>query len=415
MRVLHIGKFFPPHAGGIERFSADLTTALVERGVAVTILAHASPGDGAAKHLNVAGVDVVLAACHGQWLYAPLSPSFPFVLNRLIRQFKPDLLHLHVPNTSAFWALLSPAARRLPWVVHWHADVPLDIRRSAMRAMYRLYRPWEQALLRRARAVIATSVPYRDASAALAPWRDKIHVIALGLGPDSHAAGATLAGATDPRKVENAANTALSTNMQWPSDGLRVLAVGRLSYYKGFDVLLRSLAQVPEASLLLIGSGECAASLSALACELRIDARVRFAGQVGDAALAQAYANAQMLCLPSIERTEAFGMVLLEAMRARLPVIASAIAGSGVSHVIADGITGLLVPVADVSALAQALRRLSNDVALRSRLGDAGHARWQAEFTLDRCADQVLALYRSLLPANARRAAAVRGRLPPLA
>ena len=167
MRVLHIGKFFPPHAGGIERFSADLTTALAERGVAVAMLAHASPGDGAAKHFNVAEVDVELAACHSQWLYAPLSPSFPFVLSRLIRKFKPDLLHLHAPNTSAFWALLLPSARRLPWIVHWHADVPLDIRRPAVRAMYRLYRPWEQALLRRARTVVATSAFYRDASQRL--------------------------------------------------------------------------------------------------------------------------------------------------------------------------------------------------------------------------------------------------------
>ena len=391
MRVLHIGKFFPPHAGGIERFSADLCAALAARDIDVAMLAHASPSNGSAQHFRESNVDVHLAACHGQWLYAPVSPSFPFLLTRLIGEFKPDLLHLHLPNTSAFWALFSPAARRLPWVVHWHADVPLDIRRPAVRAMYGLYRHFEQALLRRAQAIVATSAPYRDTSAALAPWHAKTHVIPLGLGA--------------LEKVEIAAKDTSASAVKWPGSGLRMLAVGRLSYYKGFDVLLRALAQTPDVGLLLIGSGECDASLQALTRELRIEDRVHFAGHVDDAQLALAYSQAQVFCLPSIERTEAFGVVLLEAMRARLPVIATSIAGSGVGYVVADGGSGVLVPPGDVPALAQAIRGIAEDAVLRTRYGDAGYARWQTEFTLYRCADRVTELYRSLVPANARRAA----------
>jgi glycosyltransferase involved in cell wall biosynthesis len=392
VRVLHIGKFFPPHAGGIERFSADLCAALAARGVDVAMLAHASPADGKARRFHADGVEVQLVACHGQWLYAPVSPSFPFLLARMLREFRPDLLHLHVPNTSAFWALLSPAARRLPWLVQWQADVPLDIRRPAVRAMYSLYRPFEQALLGHASTVIAASAPYRDTSAALAAWRGKTQIVPLGLGP----AG----------KVENAAKDTSVESIRWPSAGLRLLAVGRLSYYKGFDVLLRALAQTPEVSLLLIGSGECDVALRALARELRIEDRVRFAGHVDDAQLAAAYAQAQLFCLPSIERTEAFGVVLLEAMRARLPLVATAIAGSGVGYVVADGASGLLVPPGDAAALAAAIRRLGDDAALRTRFGEAGHARWRSEFTLDRCADRVLDLYRALLPENRHPAAA---------
>lgn len=397
MRVLHIGKFYPPHAGGIERASADLCTALATRGVEVAMLAHASPGDGKSRRYREGGVDVHLAACHGQLLYAPVSPSFPFLLARLLREFRPDLLHLHMPNTSAFWPLLSPAARRLPWLVHWHADVPLDIRRPAVRAMYALYRPFEQALLRRAGAIVATSAPYRDTSTALAPWRDKTQVVPLGIG-------ASPPGGSGSEQVQIVAKDTFVQSQAWPGPGLRVLAVGRLSYYKGFDVLLRAIAQAPEASLLLIGSGECEASLRALARELRIEDRVRFAGRVDDAGLAEAYAQAQLFCLPSIERTEAFGVVLLEAMRARLPVIATRIAGSGVGHVVADGVTGTLVAPGDAAALASAMHAFAGDPAMRRRFGETGNARWQAEFTLDRSADRMLGLYRSLLPANAHRA-----------
>ncbi len=383
MRILHIGKFFPPHPGGIERFVADLAAAQTADGMTVRVLAHAEPGVRHGRNYRAGAVDVTLAACYGQWIYAPVSPGFPRLLARAIREFQPDLLHLHLPNTSAFWALLLPSARRLPWVVHWHADIPLDTRHRTLRLAYRLYRPWEQALLRHARAVIATSTPYRDSSMALTQWRDKTRVIPLGI--DRHTA--------------DAAN---STNIQWPTPGLRLLAVGRLSYFKGFDVLLRALANVAEASLVLIGDGECQAGLRQLAHTLGISARVNFAGRIdmdraGDATLAAAYAQADVVCLPSLERAESFGLVLLEAMRAGLPAIASDIPGSGVGFVVRDGETGLLVPPGDAAALAAAMRRLHGDADLRTRLGEAGARRFHRAFTLDRITPQVTALYREVL------------------
>lgn len=378
IRVLHLGKFFPPHPGGIERFVADLAAAQAAQGMAVRVLAHAEPGTWRSRCFRAGEVEIDLAACHGQFVYAPLSPAFPRLLARAIREFAPDVVHIHMPNTSAFWALLSRAARHLPWVVHWHADIPLDTRRRALRMAYRLYRPWEQALLRRARVVIATSQAYADSSAALAPWRDKVHAIALGL-PDWPASGS-------------------ANSTHWPAPGLRLLGVGRQSYYKGFDVLLRALAQAPEASLVLVGAGECAGSLHALAAELGLGSRVRFAGNIDDAALAAAYAQADAFCLPSTDRAESFGIVLLEAMRAGLPVIASDIPGSGVGFVVGKKeSTGLLVPPNDPAALVAAIRRLAADTDLRGRLGAAGRQRFLREFTLDRVTPQVTDVYRQTL------------------
>src|SRR6185437_9044282 len=132
--------------------------------------------------------------------------------------------------------LLSPAARALPWVVHWHADIPQTADRSGLRAGYKFYRPWEQALLRRARAIVATSQNYFDASAALAPWRDKTHVIPLGIDTTTDAL-AHVDAAGGPGTP--------GRDIHWPSAGIRVLAVGRLSHYKGFDVLLDAVALLP--------------------------------------------------------------------------------------------------------------------------------------------------------------------------
>jgi glycosyltransferase involved in cell wall biosynthesis len=386
MRVLHIGKFFPPHPGGIERSCAELSAALAARNVTTAVLAHAEPGARKGRSLEVNGVEVTLAACHGQFLYAPISPTFPWLVARLIRTFRPDLLHLHLPNTSALSCLLSPAARRLPWIVHWHSDIPLDVNRAALRAAYRLYEPWEGALIRRARAVIATSVPYLDSSKVLAPWRDKVRVIPLGIPPA-------------PEIARTAQTSA------WRTRGLHVLAVGRLSYYKGFDVLLRALAKVPAAELVLVGQGECESSLRNLARELCINDRVIFAGTVDDAELAKLYACADALCLPSIERSEAFGLVLLEAMRASLPTIASNVRGSGIGYVVRDGETGLLVRPGDVEALAAAMHMLESNQGLRRRLGEAGAQRWRDEFTLDQSAERTLTLYRDVLSEHPDRAA----------
>jgi glycosyltransferase involved in cell wall biosynthesis len=365
--------------------------------VAVAALAHAEPGAKSIQRRDPAGFDVTLAACHGHLLYAPLSPSFPFLLKRALTDFRPDLLHLHLPNTSAFFTLLSPAARRLPWVVHWHADIPLDTRRRLLRLAYGAYRPWERAMLRRAKAIIATSQPYRDSSAALALWLDKTHVIPLGIADSSIASDRAAATAGDSPLI-----SPQPSSLRPP---LRILAVGRLSYFKGIDVLLRAIADVAETSLVVIGDGECRSALERQARSLGIEARVQFVGRLdmdpaGDMTLRTAYENADVFCLPSTDRAESFGLVLLEAMRARLPAIASAIVGSGVGFVVREGETGLLVTPGDAAALANALRRLAADAGLRARMGAAGAQRWQQEFTLDRAADRVLRLYEQVLAAT---------------
>jgi glycosyltransferase involved in cell wall biosynthesis len=385
MRVLHIGKFFPPHPGGIERTSADLCAGLTLRNIDVAMLAHAEPGELTSTSANVERIAVTRAACFGQLLFAPVSPTFPLLLKKILSDFRPDLLHLHVPNTSAFWALLSSAAKRVPWIVHWHGDIPLDSQHAGLRFAYGIYRPWEQALLRRSTSIIATSPDYADSSEALRPWRSKVNVIPLGIAD-----------------IDLNAEPETADRIRWPDSALRVLAVGRLSYFKGFDVLLRAIAKVPDASLVLIGDGECAGDLRRLAANLGIESRVNFVGRVdvtphGQARLATAYASADIFCLPSTERAESFGLVLLEAMRAGVATIASAIPGSGVNHVVRDGETGLMVRPGDPVAIADAICRLRDDVELRRRLGAAGRRRFVEEFMLDSSVDRTLSLYRKIL------------------
>ena len=376
MRILHLGKYYAPERGGIESHLRALCEWTAARGHAVAALVHQRPGTWRTTREPIGGVEVRRVACIGAPVYTPLSPTFPLELARALRDVEPDLLHLHLPNPSCFSLLASAHARRLPWIVHWHSDIPPDAPDWRLRFGYRAYRPFEQALLRRARAIVATSEAYLDASAALKPWRAKTSVIPLG---------------TDEVTLPSAQPDL------WPAgDGLHLLAVGRLSHYKGFDVLIDALARTVQTRLLLIGEGECADDLRRLAIERDLGNRIRFAGALDEETLLAAYAAADALVLPSLNRGEAFGLVLLEAMRARLPVIASAIPGSGIGEVVVDGETGILVTPGDAAALAAAIGRL-DDPALRRRLGADGRRRWETQFTLERAAQRWLALYDDLL------------------
>ncbi len=383
MRVLHVGKYFPPFAGGMEYFLADLARAQASMGLDVAVLVHDERRGGRGA-LPVRGepVAVYRAPSHGRLLYAPVSPAFPAWLARAIRQFRPDLLHLHLPNTSAFAALALPAARRLPWVVHWHSDVVASLIDRRLSLAYRLYRPLEQRLLAHSRAVIATSAPYLDSSTALAPWTERCVAIPLGL---------------DPARIPKPDATALAqAETLWGSSGARVLAVGRLTYYKGHEVLIRAAAERTDTRVLIVGTGDLAQRLAALARTLGLEHRVGFTGYLPETLLNALLATCDLLCLPSIERTEAFGLVQLEAMRFGKPVLVSDIAGSGTGWVVRRAGNGLLARPSDPGSLAQGLNALLGDPAQRQRLGDAGRRALEREFGIRPVAERITDVYRGM-------------------
>lgn len=303
----------------------------------------------------------------GSLLYTPISPSYPFWLGNVLSRFRPQVLHLHMPNPSVFWALFSPAARRLPWIVHWHSDVmvskQIDWRLSLA---YPLYAPFERAVLARANTIVATSPPYIESSPALAPWRSKCQAVPLAIS-DAVASSLTTPQAED--------------GMEWVPHGIRLLSVGRLTYYKGHADLIRAAASNPEVQVIIVGEGDRRPQLENLIRELNLGSRVRLLGGLPDQAVLRLFRSTDLFCLPSLERTEAFGMVLLEAMAAGKPVIASDIPGSGVGWVLQHGKTALLVSPGDVDGLSAAIAKMAADTS-RSRFAVAGRARFNAEFRM---------------------------------
>ncbi len=341
MRVLHVGKFYPPFAGGMENFLADLLPAQQALGIKVAALVHhQGPGWRAeVPPVGYPGPRVYRAPCLGRMLYVPLSPTFPWWLNRVIREFAPDLLHLHLPNTSAFAALLLPHARRIPWLVHWHADVVASVIDRRLALAYGLYRPLEQRLLSRSRSVIVTSPPYLEASQALTHWRERCTVIPLGL------------------------------------DSARL---------------------PPGVRVLILGQGEHRQRLQDLITRFGLGDRVRLTGFMSEVAVAAFLASCDLFCLPSLERTEAFGLVLLEAMRYGKAVIVSDIPGSGAPWVVQQAGNGRLFPPANAQVLAQTIAALRDDTWERQRLGQAGINALQRQFGIEAVARNILDLYETV-------------------
>ncbi len=314
-------------------------------------------------------VDGIPVTRVGTWATIRSAPVCPD-LRRLIGRSRADVVHLHHPNPSAFLSYLASGHRgRL--VVTYHSDV------VQQRLLNIVYDPIVRAVLRRADAIIVSSQEYLDTSPMLERFRDRCVVIPMAIDPDRFQS-------VDPAAV---------ANIRERYGDRIVLAVGRLVYYKGLEFLVRAMQQV-RGHALIVGQGPAREALEAEAQALGVADRVTLLGHVPDTR--PYYHAARVFALPSHRRSEAFGIVQLEAMAAGIPVVNANIP-SGVPGVSVHGLTGETVTAADPVALAAALNRLLDDPALAARLGAAGRRRVQERYSLDGMTKRTLAVYATVM------------------
>ncbi|MDH7486508.1 MAG: glycosyltransferase [Anaerolineae bacterium] len=373
MNILHLYKDYPPVLGGIENHIKGLAEAQAQRGHQVTVLVTGLDHHTRGSVEN--GVRVIRAARLAQVASTPLSLSLP----RLLRRQRPDITHLHFPyplGEVSQWLL--GRARRT--VLSYHSDV---VRQAFI---LRLYAPLLRCVLRRVDRIIAATPQYRDSSRFLQPYRDKCVLIPYGI--DLHRfqeADAALVAAIRQRHGSAASG----------EPGPLLLFVGRLRYYKGLSYLIQAMAHVP-ATLLVVGSGPMEREWRQLAAATGVADRVHFLGDVEDAALPAYYHAADLFVLPASQRSEAFGIVLVEAMASGTPLISTEL-GTGTSYVNRHGETGLVVPPRDPQALAAAINELLADDERRQAMGHAARARAEAEFSLPAMVERVLEVYEGVL------------------
>ena len=356
MRVLQVYRtYFPDTQGGLEEVirqicrntgrAGDATTPVRNRVLCLTRTAQT----GALRQPEAA---VVRVKQHAELASCGLSACGFRAFAEQLRWA--DIVHYHHPWPYADMLHLTRRVSQ-PTILTYHSDI------VRQRILGRLYAPLMHRFLASVDRIVCTSPDYLASSPVLTRYRDRTEVIPIGIDPHTY---------PDVRPATRA-------KVQEEFGAGFMLFVGVLRYYKGLHILLEAL-QGAGVRCVIAGQGPEDERLRKQAQRLGLD-NVAFAGRVDDETKVALIDASAAFVLPSYLRSEAFGVVLLEASMRGKPLI-STNAGTGTSYVNVDGETGFVVPPQDADALRSAMQRLA-DPALSEAMGKNAKRRFETEFT----------------------------------
>lgn len=365
------------NAGGMGRVAEEYATRLAARGHEITLISP-HPRSGGGEKEGVVFIRPIFRYGHGAWI--------PQLANRL-RGF--DVVHLHYPFLGGTNAVLCGIKKlkhensKTRFVVSYHMDL---VGSGIFRPFFRAYQKYVlPKLVRVADAIMVSSLDYayegdlEQFVPALGP-----RLIEIPFGVDiSH---------FSPSQGEG------ERKRGW--DEITFLFVGKLDrahYFKGVPILLRAFAEVhrrhPSTRLNLVGSGDLMEIYRAQARSLGIERAVVFCGSVSPERLPELYQNTDCFVLPSVDRSEAFGLVLLEAQSCGVPVVASAL--PGVRTTLEPEKTGLLVEPRSLASLVEALEWMVTHPEERRAMGRAARTRIEAHYQWNKIIELLETIYKS--------------------
>lgn len=367
MKILQLGKFYPI-LGGVEKVMWDLTAALNEAGVHCDMLCAKFPDDQVTpEDAAVMGGHLICCRAWAKCAGTMIAPSMLTWLRRHCREY--DIIHVHHPDPMAALAL-RVSGYKGNVVLHWHSDI------ISQKVGLALYVPLQKWLIRRAAVVIGTSPVYLEESPYLRGCISPRVPVPIGIRP-----------------VEYDAIDAGRIRKSYEGKHL-VLSVGRLVPYKGYDTLVDAASRLPKDYVfVIVGEGPLLRQLSSQAVSAGVADRIQFRGRLSDPELHAWMAACDVLVMTSSMKTEAFGIVQIEAFSLGKPVVSTRIPASGVSWVNAHGRSGLTVPVKDADAVAGAIRRICTEPGLKESLGSGAVARFTEKFTIEKMKDKIIDTY----------------------
>ena len=371
MRVLQIGKFhFEDVRGGVERVVYDLCRGMRGSEVRSDILCA-----GVSKRFTVSragGYVVYKAACYGKKFSTAIAPQMIPILRRIQRNY--DIIHLHHPDPLSTLALFLSGYNGVV-ITHWHSDI------VRQKLLLKFFMPLQKWLIKRSHTIVCTSKNYAEASEHLRYCPSKIKIIPIGIEP----------------KEQLSEDQVRGLKLKY-GDRKIIFALGRLVSYKGFEYLIESARCLPPDKLILIaGEGVLEGALSRMILAMNLQDKVKMLGALTNDEVVRHLNFCHVFCLPSVEKNEAFGVVLLEAMSLGKPLITSRVEGSGIHWVNREGVSGFHVPVRDPLAMAQAIEGLFADPVRYEKLSEGSKERFEEIFTLPKMVDGVLRLYKEAL------------------
>jgi glycosyltransferase involved in cell wall biosynthesis len=410
MKILHLATTYPLHeTDSSAAFVEALVEALCARGNEVHVLLpyHSELA------LQRRGRRAVLHAFHTTpvarwhpWGYAQALTAdrslrwdayaaTPFAAAAAVRGVRRIMRATPIDLVHANWLL--PSAPIVAWALRG-SDRPMVVSCHGSGVFLAEKRAWAASAarwgLRRAAALTACS---RDLARRVA---------ALGAGPEPqwipYGVDVERFCPTPPPR-RTADRQAFASRFVLPADAPWVLAVGRLVYKKGFEVLVRAMAsvqrRVPQAHLVIAGEGPLRSALARAAAEGGVAEAVHLVGAVSHAELPRLYAAADVVAVPSVHgpggNVDGLPNVFLEGLASGTAVVASRV--GGIPDIGRDGDTVALVDEGDVEGLAEALAGLLEDGARRAALGAAARADAEARLGWDRVAERFEELYAAVL------------------
>lgn len=371
LKVLQVNKLYSPVTGGIERIVQYIAEGLKDD-VDMQVLVCQTKGRGRDDVIN--GVKVHRAGSMGILFSLPI--SFPFLFKFRNMAGKADIVHIHCPFPLADLAcMLSGYKGKV--VVSWHSDV------VKQKKLMLLYRPVMEWLLKRADVIIVSANGIIEGSSYLGPYKEKCRIIPFAVNPEVDRKGKEYLETLPLRRIDEEQIT-------------RFLFVGRLVYYKGVDVLLRAFAKVENAKLHIVGSGELENQLKNFVYSNNMSDKVSFKGNISDQELEREFEDCDVFVLPSVMKSEAFGLVQQEAMAYGKPVINTKLK-SGVPEVSVDGETGITVEPGDVDGLTKAMQELIDNPVKRLRLGKAARKKVDEQYTMEVMLERVKEIYENCI------------------
>ena len=364
MKVLQLGKFYPIR-GGVEKVMWDLTSGLSARGIDCDMLCAEFEKDEII-HLNEHGRVICVKA----WMKKAATMIAPKMISWLRKHKEEyDIIHVHHPDPMACLALrLSGYKGRV--ILHWHSDI------LKQKFLLKFYAPLQRWLIRRADTIIGTTPVYLKESPYLQDVQEKTVAVPIGILP-----------------VTFDESLASQWKERYPGKKL-VVSIGRLVPYKGYTYLIQACQHLgTDYQVLVVGDGPLMENLTGEVKEYGVEDRIKFLGYLEDNEMHALLGACDLFVLSSIMKTEAFGIVQIEAMSLAKPVVATEVPESGVAWVNAHGQSGLNVPVKDPKALAGAIERICSDPSLREALSAGARERFLEQFTLDGMIEKTIKVY----------------------
>lgn len=369
MKILQLGKFYPPDIGGIETVMFDITEVLnQQKNIHCDVLC--SNNNFEFKEDIVNDYKVYRTKTFGKYFSTSITPQMIFKLRNIISQY--DIIHVHLPDPMANLALFLSNTKNKKIVIHWHSDI------IKQKYILKLYEPLQNWLLKRADKIIATTPKYIKESQYLQKYKNKCVSIPIGIDQ-------TRLTYTD-KEVDKIKNKYKYKKI--------IFSLGRLAYYKGFEYLIQSANYLNDDFIILIGgSGSLKSELESLIIKEKLQDKVKLLGRIEDEQLGNYYKACDIFCMSSIIKSEAFGVVQIEAMSFAKPIVATKIDGSGVDWVNQNMISGLNVEIKNQKALSVAFNNILSDTNTYMQYSDNAIKRFNELFKRDKMVSKIVEVY----------------------